>query len=132
MHKWEYKNGYFIPSTSILIFSGLLIVSCKGSKSDLGSNSSEGKLTRNTTSDVPKAYMKFRSFQNTDSTWGYTIFMNSKPYLHYSSIQSGNAGFKSRKDAETVAGYIVKLIENGNLSPKLNKETIDSLELIMK
>jgi TRAP-type mannitol/chloroaromatic compound transport system substrate-binding protein len=42
------------------------------------------------------------------------------------------SGFASRKDAELVAGVIVKKIQNGDMMPKLNKRTIDSLELILK
>lgn len=35
-------------------------------------------------------------------------------------------------DAEIVAVLFVKMIQNGDLTPKLHKKVIDSLELIMK
>lgn len=59
--------------------------------------------------------------------------MNSKPFLSYSRIPSGKTGyvFSTKEDAEIVAGIIVKMIQNGNMSPKLNKRIIDSLELKM-
>jgi hypothetical protein len=60
--------------------------------------------------------------------------VNSKPYLNYTRIPflNSGSGFSSRKDAELVAGVIVKKIQNGDMMPKLNKQTIDSLELILK
>jgi hypothetical protein len=59
--------------------------------------------------------------------------VNSKPFLNYSRIAPGNTGygFSTREEAEIVAGMIVKMIQNGNMSPKLNKRIIDSLELKM-
>jgi hypothetical protein len=80
------------------------------------------------------AYTKFSSFQNADSTWGFTIFVNSRPYLLYKRIPFPDAvsGFPTRKDAEYVAGLFVKMIRNGDSKPELSTKVIDSLELIMK
>jgi hypothetical protein len=77
-------------------------------------------------------FVKFRSFQNIDSTWGYTIFVNSRPYLHYSRLTYKKNGFATKRDAEIVAGLLVKKIQNGDLSPKLSKNIIDSIEIQMK
>jgi glucosamine 6-phosphate synthetase-like amidotransferase/phosphosugar isomerase protein len=59
--------------------------------------------------------------------------VNSRHYLNYSRISLGKTGysFSTKEDAEIVAGMIVKMIQNGNMSPKLNKRIIDSLELKM-
>jgi hypothetical protein len=77
-------------------------------------------------------FVKYRSFQNTDSTWGYTVFLNSKPYLHYSRVPYKNKGFATKNEADIVAGLLVKMIQKGDMSPKLGKNIIDSIELQMK
>lgn len=77
-------------------------------------------------------FVKYRSFQNSDSTWGYTVFVNSRPYLHYSRIPYKNEGFETKHDAEIVAGVLVKMIQNGVMTPKLNKKLIDSIEMVIK
>jgi hypothetical protein len=94
-------------------------------------NPSGGSRTQMTESATYPAYIKYRSFQNPDSTWGYTIFVNSKPYLHYSRIPFKSKGFPSRKEAEIVAELLVKMIKNGDPSPKLSKKLINSLEVKM-
>lgn len=83
--------------------------------------------------DYP-AYIRFRSFRNPDSTWGYTIFVNSRPYLHQKRIPFPGAvsGFQSKLDAEKVAALSVKMIRKGDLTPKLNKKAIDSLGIIIR
>lgn len=80
------------------------------------------------------AYVNFRSFQNPDMSWGFTIFVNSMPYRHYSKIPFKNtsAGFISRYEADKVAGLFVKLIREGDTSPKLNNRSIDTLDITIK
>ncbi len=133
MHK-EGKNGKFISSFSFLLFLVLILLfaGCKNSAGKVDLKTSGRNRTQMTESDVYPSIVKFRSFQNPDSTWGYTIFVNSKPYLHYSSIPLKNKGFPSRKEAEMVAEVLVKMIQNGDSNPKLSKKIIDSLEIKMK
>jgi hypothetical protein len=80
------------------------------------------------------AYVNFRSFQNPDLSWGFTIFVNSMPYRHYSKIPYKNksAGFISRNEADKVAGLFVKLIREGDTSPKLNSRSVDTLGITIK
>jgi len=80
-------------------------------------------------SDGYVSYIKFRSFQNSDSTWGFTIFVNSKPYLQHRKIPFTKAasGFKSKNDAEKVATQFVRIIEKVDLTPDLNEKLLDSL-----
>jgi hypothetical protein len=40
--------------------------------------------------------------------------------------------FPSKKNVDIVAGTIVKMVQNGDITPKLDKRIIDSLELEMK
>jgi hypothetical protein len=60
--------------------------------------------------------------------------VNRKPYLRVSKIpfRKSGSGFRSKADAEIVADLHVKMIKSGDLSPKLDKKIIDSLELKMK
>jgi hypothetical protein len=136
MQERGYKNGSFIPLISVILLSDilLLLTGCRNRIGESEKKPVNGNMPQVTAYDVIPANVKFRSFQNTDSMWGYTIFVNSRPYLHYSRIPftKTGSGFPSKKDAEIVAGLLVKMIQNGNLEPKLNKRIIDSLELKMK
>jgi hypothetical protein len=76
--------------------------------------------------------VKFRSFQSPDSTWGFTIFVNSKPFLHYKTIPADKSvsGFESQQEADEVASLFVKKIRKGDMTPALTKNEIDSLGLL--
>ena len=136
MQKKGYKIGIVIPSITFLLFSDFLLLSegCRNSILEINKNPRDGNISQINTSETIPAYVKFRLFQNLDSTWGYTIFVNSRPYLHYTRIPftKTGSGFLSKEDAEIVAGQIVKMIQNGNMAPKLDRRTIDSLEQKMK
>ena len=136
MQERDYKNWSFIPFISIILLSDilLLLTGCRNIIGESDNKPINENMPQITAYDVIPAYVKFRSFQNPDSTWGYTIFVNSRPYLHYSRIPftKTGSGFPSKEDAEIVAGLLVKMIQNGSLEPKLNKRIIDSLELKMK
>ena len=75
------------------------------------------------------SYVKYRTFQNSDSTWGFTVFVNGRPYIHQKRIPLTSAitGFRSKIGSEKVADLFVKMIRNGNLNPQLNKKMLDSL-----
>jgi hypothetical protein len=127
------KMGSLFHHFLFLLFSVLLLsfASCKQNAGKVEYGPSGGDKIQITESDFYPAFVKYRSFQNPDSTWGYTIFVNSRPYLHYSRIPYKNKGFPLRKEAEIVAGILVKMIQNGDPSPKLSKKIIDSLDLQM-
>jgi hypothetical protein len=78
------------------------------------------------------AYIKFRSFQNSDSIRGFAIQVNSKPYLHHRIIPLPGAdmGFRSKKDTEKVADLFVEMIRDTDTSPELNFKQLDSLEIL--
>jgi hypothetical protein len=136
MHKRGYKNGNIHSTVAFLLLSDFLVlfIGCGNSMVETGKKSSDGNLPQVTVSEVNPLYVKFRSYQTSDSTWGYTIFLNSRPYLHYTRIPffKTGSGFTSKKDAEIVAGTIVKMIQNGDMAPKLNKRITDSIESKMK
>lgn len=77
------------------------------------------------------SYINFRSFQNPDKTWGFTIFVNSMPYRHYSRIpyKRLSGGFISREEAENVATLFVKMIRSGEDSPRLDRRSVDTLKI---
>lgn len=136
MSLWMHKKGEKGKSISLVIiisFSVFLLffAGCRHKAGESEMNKASEKIQM-TTSDIYPIYVKFRLFQNTDSSWGYTIFVNSRPYLHYSGVPFKNTGFPTKKDAEAVAGILVKMIKNGDMNPKLNKNITDSLEQIMK
>lgn len=128
------KNGKFISFCSFVFFSVLflLFTCCKHGSGQVEKKPSGGNKTQTTNNDFYPAFVKYRSFQNPDSTWGYTVFVNSRPYLHYSRIPYKSKGFPLRKEAEIVAGILAKMIRNGDPEPKLSKKIIDSLDLQMK
>jgi hypothetical protein len=135
MQKKGHKNANIITLISMLLLSGFLLL-CHGCRNKIGEINKTGQdnTPLAALSEVGPAFVAFRSFQNPDSTWGYTILVNSKPYLNYTRIAflKSGSGFSSKRDAELVAGVIVNKIRNGDIVPKLNKKTIDSLELILK
>jgi hypothetical protein len=135
MYKWGFKNGNNIHFNSILLLSVLflLLTGCRSNMGESEKSRVNGKNLQGMTPDIISSYVKFRSYQNPDSTWGYTIFVNSRPYMHYSRIhlKKYSSGFSSKKDADMVAELIVKMIQNGTLEPKLDEKTLDSLYLKM-
>lgn len=125
------KKKSFILAFIILILSGQLLI-YTGCRKNIGRqdlNTTENKINQiSGTSDYPD-FIKYRSFQNPDSTWGFTVLVNSRPFLHYKKIPINGSvsGFLSKGDAEKVAGLFVKKMRDGYPAPKLNKRTLDSL-----
>lgn len=135
MQNW-FKNKVVLISLVSLVILSVFLLFATGSRNSSGSNS-KNKLEGNTnklirSEDYP-SNVNFRSFQNADSSWGFTIFVNTKPYLHHKKIplNNANSGFRSKKDADNVARLFTKMIQNGDLNPSLNKNAQDSLEISM-
>ena len=86
------------------------------------------------TENISAAYIRSKSFQNSDSTWGFTVFVNSRPYLHFKKIPYADSkwGFQSKEDAERIAAVFVKMLRNGDLSPTLTDSSIDSLKALVE
>jgi len=136
MQKCRNKRDYLLSSISIGILAALLLLfaGCRNISNKQETNQRDSNLNNIIGSEDYPRSITLRSFQNIDSTWGYTIFVNSRPYLHQKKIPvpKANSGFQTKVDAEIVAGIIIKMIQNGDLSPKLNKKVIDSLRIKMK
>lgn len=113
----------------------MLVFTDCSNKNSLAEKEITGKsLSRNNVTEENLAYIKFKSFQNLDSTWGFTIFVNSRPFLHYKKIPVSKAeyGFESRNDADIVAGHFVRMIREGNLKPSIDLKTLDTLGIIFR
>jgi hypothetical protein len=135
MQKKGFNNGSFFPSVSILLLSDLVLLftGCRNSIGEKVKDIPGGNKTQQIISEVNPAYVRFSPFQNPDSTWGYTIFVNSRPYFRVTRtpFKKSGPGFRSREDAEIVAGLMVKMIKNGDLTPTFDKKLLDSLEMKM-
>jgi hypothetical protein len=76
--------------------------------------------------------IKEQPFQNSDSTWGFTIYMNGKIYIHQQLMpgSESSSGFQSKKDASKVAELIIRKIKN-HISPENVRENeLDSLGIV--
>jgi hypothetical protein len=95
--------------------------------------SAPAALSESGSPSLGESYINFRSFQNPDLTWGFTIFVNSTPYCHYHRIpyKKTSFGFVSRNEAEQVASLFITMIKNGNESLKLTKNDIDTLKITL-
>lgn len=128
------KRGESISLGIVSLFSVflLLIAGCRHKAGKIEINKTVEIQPQVANPDFYPVYVKYRAFQNTDSSWGYTVFVNSRPYLHYSAVSFKSKGFVTKKDAEKVAVMLVGMIKKGDMSPKLTKKMTDSLELTMK
>jgi hypothetical protein len=135
MHNWFKNKVVFISLVSLVILSVFLLLanSSRNSYGNYSKNKLDGNINQLFGSEDYPSYINFRSFQNADSSWGFTIFINTKPYMHHKKIpfNKANSGFRSKKDADKVARLFTKMIQNGDLNPTLNKDALDSLEISM-
>lgn len=116
----------------LILMIGMFIFQACGNSTSVKENKQVGsELDKVAESDDGTAYINFRSFQNPDKTWGFTVFVNSMPFRHYNRIPYRNLskGFVSREEAEKVAAHFLIMINNGDHSPKLNRKLIDSLDI---
>jgi hypothetical protein len=135
MQKMGHINGNFIQSISIFLISVLILffAGCSRGAGETEKGLAKESRVSTSVSEGYPVYTRFSLFQNPDSTWGYTIFVNSRPYLRVSKMpfKNSSSGYRSKEDAEMVAGLYMKMIRAGDLVLKLDKKVLDSLELIM-
>ena len=131
MQKRYSNKVFFVFLISILILSaGFLLVYGLRSRYDNHLKVNKNiSFSRIGVTEDGSSYVKYRTFQNSDSTWGFTVFVNGRPYIHQKRIPLTSAitGFRSKIGSEKVADLFVKMIRNGNLNPQLNKKMLDSL-----
>ena len=69
---------------------------------------------------------------NENKGWGYQIFKGATILInqeHIPAIQ-GLHYFSSKEKAETMAKYILKEVEKGNFPPTVDKNILDSLDVL--
>jgi hypothetical protein len=118
----------------IVLFSVCLFAGCRDSAVKQSEYNKTGNQIHLNSDDERPSSVRFSSFQNPDSTWGFTIFTDSRPFLHYRKIpfKKADKGFASKKDAETVAEIFVRMIKDGVASPVLTRKGLDTLGIIIK
>lgn len=111
----------------IIIFQVLIITACSNKASQRFDNAAFSNVNE----DGTPALVNFRSFQNADKTWGFTIIINNVPFRNYNTIpyKKNDAGFSSKQEAEQVAEIFVKQIKKGIQSPVLTRAMIDSMQI---
>jgi len=136
MKKGVLVQNEFRQLTLSLLFLSLLFSDsgCRKKTAKLSDKELAGTATENILSDKSTADIKAQPFRNSDSTWGFTIYMNGKIYIYQQVIPGLKAatGFQSENDAMRAAKLVIKKIRT-NISPEnVNKKELDSLGIITK
>jgi Domain of unknown function (DUF4907) len=64
--------------------------------------------------------------------WGYQIFIGSNLIINQKHIPAvqGVKGFSSEAKAKIAAEYVLNLVEQGNMQPRMSVELLDSLQVL--
>lgn len=131
-----YEKNRDCSQSVLLVMFGLILIgtSCRYSNSVKDNQQVRMELNKVSGAEAAAIYINYRSFQNSDNTWGFTVFVNSVPFRHYNRIpyRRSSTGFITREEAEQVANLFIGMINKGNYSPKLDKTLIDSLDITIK
>lgn len=67
-----------------------------------------------------------------EGNWGYQLFQKGEMVINQTSIPSiqGTNGFDSEEKAERTARFILHKLENGIFPPTVDKEELDSLDVL--
>jgi hypothetical protein len=65
--------------------------------------------------------LTYKIINTSSHTYGYDVYRNGKLFIHQPSIPalSGNDGFKTKQDAEKVAGLVINKIKKGEMPPTI-------------
>jgi len=101
-----------------LIFC-LLLFSCSKKQEKINI-----ETTKDSTSLVKTEIKVFQ----TENGWGYDIAVNGKPYIHQPTIPAlpGNNGFKTKEEAEKIAGLVCDKIRKNIMPPSVTPEELGS------
>ena len=80
---------------------------------------------------VPHTHVNYKIITNTDRSYGYEIFVNSKLLVHQPVIpgRQGVSGFTRKADAKKVAILVVKKVQKGLIPPTIEIKELDSLRI---
>jgi len=128
---------YRFRHLTFLLLSISLLFSNSGCGKKAAKLTNKGLLGTTTEAIIPDrstADLKALSFRNSDSTWGFTIYMNGKIYI-YQQVMPGlkaATGFQSENDTMKAAKLVIKKIKT-NISPEsVNEKELDSMGITTK
>ncbi len=96
-------------------------------KIDSTSSKVEGTPKNGTTSE-----WSYEIVLISEENWGYQLFQNGTMVINQTSIPSvqGIDGFDTKEKAERTAKHILNKLENGVFPPTVDKEELDSLNVL--
>ena len=114
-----------------LFFISLILTSYScGTKSSRAADNSASVSSANVSPRGPfPDDIKSKPFRNSDSTWGFTIYVNGKIYIHQQSIPvaGSESGFQTELDATKTSELIIKKIKNHITPESVSEKELDSL-----
>ncbi len=102
----------------LLIYTIFINFSCKNKNIEKKTVHSQKKITT-------------KVFQ-TESGWGYDIYIGNKHYIHQKEIPAmqGKQGFSSKQQASKTAAFVAKKIHQGIIPPSVTPNELDSLGVL--
>ncbi|MGB5216933.1 MAG: DUF4907 domain-containing protein [Smithella sp.] len=78
------------------------------------------------------AKISIKIIPSVNKTYGYDILMSGKPMIHQPSIPAlpGNEGFKTKKQAQKVAEFVVKKIRKNEMPPAVTVEDLKRMKVL--
>jgi hypothetical protein len=82
--------------------------------------------------NVPTSDWSYEVVLISENNWGYQLFQKGTMIINQTSIPSvqGVDGFDSQEKADRTAKHIINKLENGIFPPTVNKEELDSLDVL--
>ncbi len=79
-----------------------------------------------------KSEWSYETVLISEKNWGYQLFQNGTMVINQTSIPSvqGINGFDTKEKAERTAKHILNKLENGIFPPTVDKEELDSLNVL--
>ncbi len=76
--------------------------------------------------------VSFKIINAFDHTWGYDIYISKKLVIHQINIpgQTGDQGFRTKKQAEAVARLVVAKVRKGEMPPSVTQAELAKLRVI--
>lgn len=74
----------------------------------------------------------FKIIKAPENTWGYDIYISKKLVIHQINIpgQTGDQGFRTKKQAEAVARLVVAKVGKGEMPPSVTQAELAKLRAI--
>jgi hypothetical protein len=125
---------YAVRSSCFKIYIGfflgtLFIFSSCGGGSEKTLKNSQENLQEEEQGSFNSADIRILNFQNADSTWGFTIYINGRPYIHQMMTPGIESipGFSTKEMARGAGEIIVRKLKRGKIPAGLTKKELDSL-----